>query len=90
MTHIPMLLRDLIYIFIVAAPTTILFKKIKQPLVFGYLIAGLIVGPNLNFFPTVQDQTGIKVWAELGVIFLLFGAGVNSCDSSNGSCWKEY
>lgn len=76
MSHIPMLLRDLIYIFIVAAPTTILFKKIKQPLVLGYLIAGLIVGPNLNFFPTIQDQAGIKVWAELGVIFLLFGVGL--------------
>lgn len=55
---------------------TLLFKRIGQPLVLGYLIAGFLVGPEASFLPTVQDREAIRVWAEIGVIVLLFGLGL--------------
>ncbi|MCG2614567.1 cation:proton antiporter [Terrimonas sp. NA20] len=48
----------------------------KQPLVLGYLIAGFLVGPHFSIFPTVVETENIKVWAEIGVIFLLFSLGL--------------
>ncbi|MDZ4752321.1 MAG: cation:proton antiporter [Flavobacteriales bacterium] len=59
-----------------AAVTSMVFKWLKQPVVLGYLLAGLLVGPNVALMPTVHDTEGIKVWAEIGVIFLLFGLGL--------------
>lgn len=52
------------------------FRKIKQPVVLGYLVAGFLVGPEVSFFPTVQEREAIKVWAEIGVIVLLFALGL--------------
>ncbi|MBL7543618.1 MAG: cation:proton antiporter [Bdellovibrionaceae bacterium] len=52
------------------------FKKIGQPVVLGYLLAGFLVGPEVSFFPTVQENEEIKIWAEIGVIVLLFGLGL--------------
>jgi len=49
---------------------------IKQPVVLGYIIAGFLIGPHLNLFPTVADETNIKTLSEIGVIFLLFGLGL--------------
>ena len=49
---------------------------LNQPIVLGYLLAGLLVGPNFDLFPTVVEIEGIKLWAEIGVIFLLFGLGL--------------
>lgn len=74
--HLPNLISDLAVILVAAGLVTILFKKIKQPVVLGYLLAGFLVGPQVNFFPTVQDREAIKVWAEIGVIILLFGLGL--------------
>ena len=48
----------------------------KQPLVLGYIIAGLLAGPYINIFPTVGDIENINIWAEIGVIFLLFALGL--------------
>lgn len=76
MGHLPPLITDLTLILIVAAVTSILFKWIKQPVVLGYIIAGLLVGPSFKFFPTVASQENIKTWGEIGVIFLLFGLGL--------------
>lgn len=73
---LPALVSDLALILVVAAVTTILFKKLKQPLVLGYILAGLIVGPEFNLTPTVTDQSTIKVWGNIGVIFLLFSLGL--------------
>ncbi|HMP93334.1 MAG TPA: cation:proton antiporter, partial [Phnomibacter sp.] len=56
--------------------TTLLFKRHRQPMVLGYVLCGLLVGPNLAIFPTVTDIEGIKIWAEIGVIFLLFSLGL--------------
>lgn len=76
MGHLPKLIEDLALILVTAAITTILFRKIKQPLVLGYIIAGLLVGPNLSVTPTVADTTNVKTLAEIGVIFLLFSLGL--------------
>lgn len=76
MTHLPDLIRDLAFILITAAFVSIVFKKLKQPVVLGYLIAGFFLGPNFPFFLSVKDTASITIWAELGVIFLLFGLGL--------------
>lgn len=76
MTHLPVLIADLGLILAAGGITTIIFKKIKQPLVLGYIIAGLLVGPHFKFLPTVSDNANITIWAEIGVIFLLFSLGL--------------
>ena len=76
MGHLPKLIEDLALILIVAAVTTLLFRRIKQPLVLGYIIAGFLVGPHLSITPTVVDTTNVKTLAEIGVIFLLFSLGL--------------
>ena len=76
MSHLPTIITDLDMILLVAGVTTILFKKINQPLVLGYIIAGFITGPNFVFFPTVADKVNVQAWSEIGVIFLLFALGL--------------
>ena len=76
MGHVPELIIDLALILGAAAVMTIIFKMLRQPVVLGYIIAGVVVGPYFNFFPTVVESDGIKTWAEIGVIFLLFGLGL--------------
>lgn len=70
------MIRDLALILMAGAITTIIFRKIKQPLVLGYIIAGFLVGPYFHFFPTVADRENIDILAEIGVIFLLFSLGL--------------
>lgn len=74
--HLPAIISDLAMILLVAGITTILFKKINQPLVLGYIIAGFITGPNFQYFPTIADSVNITTWSEIGVIFLLFALGL--------------
>lgn len=76
MSHLPTIISDLAMILLVAGVTTILFKKINQPLVLGYIIAGFITGPNFSFFPTIADKANVQSWSEIGVIFLLFALGL--------------
>lgn len=76
MIHLPELIIDLALILIIAAPATLVFKRLKQPLVLGYLVTGILVGPHVPFFHTVVDQKNLQVWSELGVIFLLFSIGL--------------
>lgn len=76
MIHLPHLITDLGLILGAAAIITILFKWLKQPLVLGYLIAGFLVGPHFTLFPTVAETESIRVWADIGVIFLLFSLGL--------------
>lgn len=70
------LIVDLTLITIYAGITTLIFKKLKQPMVLGYLLAGILAGPYFNFVPTVTDNENLGMWAEIGVIFLLFGLGL--------------
>jgi monovalent cation:H+ antiporter-2, CPA2 family len=76
MAHLPPLITDLALILAVAGITTLLFKKINQPVVLGYVIAGFLVGPHVSLIPTVVDAEGIQIWSEIGVIFLLFTLGL--------------
>lgn len=76
MIHLPQLISDLGLILATAGATTLLFKKIKQPIVLGYILAGLLVGPHFSLVPTVVDEKGIQTWSEIGVIFLLFSLGL--------------
>ena len=74
--HLPHLIIDLALILASASIVGILFRFLKQPVVLGYIIAGLIVGPYFKFFPTVIELDGIKIWADIGVIILLFNLGL--------------
>lgn len=76
MEHLPKLIQDLALILIVGAIITLLFKRIRQPLVLGYIIAGFFVGPHLSLVPTVADTENVETLAEIGVIFLLFTLGL--------------
>lgn len=76
MTHLPPLIIDLALLLGAAAVVTLLFKWLKQPAVLGYIIAGLMVGPHFHLFPSVTDEANIEIWAEIGVIFLLFSLGL--------------
>ncbi|WP_234110897.1 cation:proton antiporter [Chryseobacterium sp. R2A-55] len=76
MGHLPKLIEDLALILIVAAFVVLIFRRIKQPLVLGYIIAGFLVSPNFKIFPSVVDNENIKTLAEIGVIFLLFSLGL--------------
>ena len=76
MNHLPHLIQDLALILIVAGITTLLFKRLKQPVVLGYILAGLLVSPNFKLFPTVTDIENVRAWADIGVIFLLFTLGL--------------
>lgn len=76
MGHLPKLIEDLALILITAAITTLLFRKLKQPVVLGYILAGLLVGPYISITPTVADKENIETLAEIGVIFLLFSLGL--------------
>ncbi len=70
------LIVDLTLITIYAGITTLIFKKLKQPTVLGYILAGIFAGPFFNFVPTVSDKENLTLWADIGVIFLLFGLGL--------------
>lgn len=76
MEHLPGLIKDLALILIAAAVVTLIFKKIRQPVVLGYILAGFIVGPYLSLTPTVADTTNVETLAKMGVIFLLFSLGL--------------
>lgn len=76
MQHLPNFITDLALILGSAAFITLVFKKLKQPVVLGYILAGLIVGPNFKLFPTIAEMESIRTWADIGVIFLLFGLGL--------------
>lgn len=76
MIHVPALILDLALILAVAALVSLIFKRLKQPVVLGYIIAGLLVGPNLKLFSPIAELDAIKIWAEIGVIFLLFSLGL--------------
>lgn len=76
MSHLATLINDLALILICAGVMTLLFKKLKQPLVLGYVVAGFLASPHLAFTPSVMDTANIQTWADIGVIFLLFALGL--------------
>ncbi len=76
-SEVPTLINDLALILIVASTVTLLFKKLKQPLVLGYIMAGFIVSPHMPYTMSVMDTVDIKTWADIGVMFLLFSLGLD-------------
>ncbi|MBY0370762.1 cation:proton antiporter [bacterium] len=75
--HLAPLIRDLAVILGIAAITTYVFRKIRQPVVLGYLAAGLLIGPYTPPTPWVSDLPNIKIWADLGVIFVMLSLGLD-------------
>ena len=77
MAELPNLIKDLALILIVAGVVTLIFKRLKQPLVLGYLVAGFLVSPHMPYTMSVVDKADIQTWADIGVIFLLFSLGLD-------------
>ena len=77
MSHIPALIQDLALILVVAGLVTLLFKKLRQPIVLGYIVAGFLVSPHMPYIMSVVDRTSIRIWGDIGVIFLLFSLGLD-------------
>ena len=72
MSELAPLIADLAVILVYAGLMTLLFKRLKQPLVLGYIVAGFMASPHLGFLPSVVDTQSVHTWADIGVIFLLF------------------
>ena len=77
MSELPNLVEDLALILVVAGFVTLLFKRLKQPLVLGYIVAGFLVSPHMPYTASVVDMSNIKLWADIGVMFLLFSLGLD-------------
>ncbi len=77
MAEIPYLVKDLALILMVAGIVTLIFKRLKQPLVLGYIVAGFLVSPHMPYTMSVIDESDIKTWADIGVIFTLFSLGLD-------------
>ncbi len=76
MSELEPLIADLALILICAGAMTLLFKKLKQPVVLGYIVAGFLASPNMTYMPSVTDMEGVHTWSDIGVIFLLFALGL--------------
>ena len=74
--HLEPLVADLALILVASAIVTIIFRKLKQPVVLGFIVAGFLISPHFDYLPTVVAQEDISTWADLGVIFLMFGLGL--------------
>ena len=74
-THVPRLILDLATVLGVAAVITLVFRRLKQPAVLGYMLAGMIVGPHVPI-PLVADLENVQTLAELGVVLLMFSVGL--------------
>ncbi|BAN57270.1 MULTISPECIES: cation:proton antiporter [Pseudomonas] len=74
--HAISFIQDLAVIMMVAGVVTIVFHRLKQPVVLGYIVAGFIIGPHTPPFGLIHDEETIKILAELGVIFLMFCLGL--------------
>ena len=70
------LIKDLALILVVAGVVTLVFKRLRQPLVLGYIVAGFLVSPHMPYLASVVDKENIQTWADIGVMFLLFSLGL--------------
>ena len=77
MTELPAMIQDLALILMVAGIVTLIFKALKQPLVLGYIVAGFLVSPHMPYTASVVDMSNIHLWADIGVMFLLFSLGLD-------------
>jgi CPA2 family monovalent cation:H+ antiporter-2 len=77
MAGLPTMIQDLALMLIVAGIVTLIFKRLKQPLVLGYIVAGFLVSPHMPYTASVADTENIHLWADIGVMFLLFSLGLD-------------
>ncbi|MEF9923380.1 MAG: cation:proton antiporter [Muribaculaceae bacterium] len=70
------LIGDLALILIIGAITTLIFKKLKQPVVLGYIVAGFLASPHFLLAPSVTNEENIEFWAQIGIVVLLFSLGL--------------
>ena len=77
MAELPTIIHDLALMLIVAGIVTLIFKRLKQPLVLGYIVAGFLVSPHMPYTASVADTDNIHLWADIGVMFLLFSLGLD-------------
>ncbi|MBQ8487451.1 MAG: cation:proton antiporter [Prevotella sp.] len=77
MAELPAMIQDLALMLVMAGVVTLIFKKLKQPLVLGYIMAGFLVSPHMPYTASVVDQENIHLWADIGVMFLLFSLGLD-------------
>ena len=77
MAELPDMIEDLALILVVAGVVTLIFKRLKQPLVLGYIVAGFLVSPNMPYTASVADMENVHLWADIGVMFLLFSLGLD-------------
>ena len=76
MESLPAIFMDLAVILVAAGVITVVFKWLKQPLVLGYILAGFFIGPYFPWFPAITDAANIHVWSDIGIVFLMFGLGL--------------
>lgn len=77
MTELAPVIKDLALILVVAGIVTLIFKRLKQPLVLGYIVAGFVVSPQMPYTMSVIDNASVHMWADIGVMFLLFTLGLD-------------
>ena len=77
MAELPSMIQDLALMLVVAGIVTLIFKRLKQPLVLGYIVAGFLVSPNMPYTASVVDHENVHLWADIGVMFLLFSLGLD-------------
>ena len=77
MAELPTMIQDLALMLVVAGIVTLIFKRLKQPLVLGYIVAGFLVSPHMPYTASVADRDNIQLWADIGVMFLLFSLGLD-------------
>jgi len=77
MAELPTMIQDLALILMVAGVVTLIFKRLSQPLVLGYIVAGFLVSPHMPYITSVADMEGVHLWADIGVMFLLFSLGLD-------------
>ena len=75
-TTLAPIISDLALILVLAGVTTLLFKWLKQPVILGYILAGFLASPHFSFTPSITDANDIDIWADIGIIVLLFCLGL--------------
>jgi len=76
MHEVELFIQDMAIIMLIAGIVTVVFNKLKQPVVLGYIVAGVIIGPHTPPYDLIQDEKTVHILSELGVIFLLFSLGL--------------
>lgn len=70
------LIADLAWILLLGSVVTLLFKKLRQPVVLGYILAGFLASPKFTWLPSISNLDNIEFWAELGIVVLMFCLGL--------------